>query len=70
MTSLKQVSASVMVRTLARIYAKIEVTLAAVKKELSLEEHEKATRGEGDVNMLEITASDFIIAGIELEEQQ
>jgi hypothetical protein len=46
------------------------VTLAAVKKKLSEEEHEKTVRGEGDLNLLEITVSDFIIAGIDLEEQQ
>jgi hypothetical protein len=48
----------------------VEVTQAAVKKKLSEEEHEKAARGEGDLNTLEITASDFVIAGIDLEEQQ
>ena len=46
------------------------MTLAAVKKKLSEEEHEKTTRREGDLSMLEITASDFIMAGIDLEEQQ
>jgi hypothetical protein len=44
--------------------------MASVKKKLSEEEHERAAKGQGDLNMLEITASDFIIAGIDLEEQQ
>jgi hypothetical protein len=51
-------------------FTRIEVTLAGVKKKLSEEEHAKATRGEGDLSKLEVTASDFIIAGIQLEEQQ
>jgi hypothetical protein len=46
------------------------VTLVAVKKKLSEEEHEKTTRGEGDFNTMEIAASDFVIAGMDLEEQQ
>jgi len=46
-----------------------ETTTAAVKKRLSEAEHEKATRGCEFIG-LGITPSDFIIGGLDLEEQQ
>jgi hypothetical protein len=48
----------------------IEVTLAAVKKVISEEELRQAARGATAPNDLEITPSDFIISGIELEDHQ
>ena len=47
-----------------------EVTLASVKKQLSDEEHQKAAHGEIDFNNLKTTAGDFVIKGLDLEEQQ
>jgi len=47
-----------------------EVTLAAVKKKLSEEEHERAAQGDVDAPTLDLMPSDFVIAGIALEEQQ
>jgi hypothetical protein len=47
-----------------------EVTLASVKKKISEEEHKKTAQGKADFIGLEMTPSDFIIAGLDLEEQQ
>jgi len=47
-----------------------EVTLASVKKAISEEEMKEAARGTNVPNDLEIMPSDFIISGIELEDQQ
>jgi hypothetical protein len=47
-----------------------EVTLAAVKKKISESEHEKLANGSGDVTSLGIMPSDFIIGGMNLEEEQ
>ena len=47
-----------------------EVTLASVKKRLSEEEHDKAMRGTLEYHSSGVSASDFIVSGMELEEQQ
>ena len=46
------------------------MTLAAVKKKISESEHEKAAGRLGDFVGLGVTPSEFIIGGIDLEEQQ
>ena len=47
-----------------------EVTLAAIKKKMSESEREKAANGSGEVTSLGTTPSDFIVEGMDLEEQQ
>jgi hypothetical protein len=44
----------------------VDVTMAAIKKKLFEEDHERAVQGEGN----DVTANDFIITGLDLEEQQ
>jgi hypothetical protein len=46
------------------------MTLIKIKNELSKEEHDRAAASSGDVAMLEMTPSTFIIAGIDIEETQ
>jgi hypothetical protein len=46
-----------------------EVTLAGVKKLISEEEYKQAARGEVATNVLNVSASDFIVSGIDLEDQ-
>jgi hypothetical protein len=46
------------------------VTLASVKKLIAEEEHARAARGHVDVKALDLTSSDFVIAGLEIEELQ
>jgi hypothetical protein len=47
-----------------------EVTLASVTKQISDDEHQQAIHGQLGVNGTKITAGDFIVEGLDLEEQQ
>jgi hypothetical protein len=46
------------------------VTLASVKKLIAEEEHERAARGDVNVKASDLTSSDFVIMGLEIEELQ
>jgi hypothetical protein len=47
------------------------ITLAKIKNELSIEEHNRAaSAGGADASLLEVTPSSFIITGLEIEETQ
>jgi hypothetical protein len=41
-----------------------------VKKMLAEEEHQRVVSGDADVRVLEMTASDFVVLGLDVEEQQ
>jgi hypothetical protein len=47
-----------------------EVTLASVKKQISDDEHQQAVQGKLQFSGLKITAGDFLVEGLNLEEQQ
>jgi hypothetical protein len=48
----------------------VAVSLAAVKKQISEEEHEKAIRGEPDCRSGDTSPSDFLVAGMTLQDDQ
>ena len=68
MTSLKRVSHS-LVRP-HDSHPSTEVTLASVKKLIPEEEHERAACGDVNVKASDLTSSDFVIMGLEIEELQ
>ena len=68
-TSLKRVSSPFGMNT-SYSHTSTEVTLASVKKLIAEEEHMRAARGDVDVKALDLTSSDFIIMGLEIEDLQ